>query len=232
MLKPPAPADRRELHYGDKGRDVLAYQRALTKALYHLGYYPVNLQSTTYGDGTLTDTLRLQQHLRIGADGVVGVLTWTAVDPYIDAYGKSLLLPKVKPPTPPGQRVAHQARVMATYAPEHYTQARPYAATLPVWKTKGGDCSGTSILIYKLAGCPDPNGTNYDGTGWTGSLIKKGVRVPLAVPADLVFYGGGLSSHVTVAISPTQCVSHGSEGGPRILPINYRLDINQVRRYL
>jgi cell wall-associated NlpC family hydrolase len=123
---------------------------------------------------------------------------------------------------------------MATYAPRHYTQARPYAETLEGWKLHGGDCSGTSILVYKLAGCPDPNGTNYDGSGWTGSLIRRGVSVPsIAVrPGDLTFYGPGLSTHVVVELGNGQVMSHGSEGGPRILPSTYRFDYNQTRRYV
>jgi hypothetical protein len=232
MLKVPAPADRRVLHYGDKGRDVLAYQRALTKTMYALGEFPVNRQSGLYGKGTLSDTLRLQKRLGIPVDGKVGPLTWTAIDPKLDLYGKALLTPRPKPPTPPGVRVAHQARVMAALAPRHYTQRRPYAGSRPLWMAEGGDCSGTSILIYKLAGCPDPNGTSYDGSGWTGSLIKRGVHVPLSLPGDLCFYGPGLSEHVVVAVSATECVSHGSEGGPRVLPISYRGDFNQARRYV
>lgn len=231
MPKVPAPADRRVLHYGDRGRDVTAYQRALSKTLKSRGFVPTNRRSSLYGDGTLWDTLRLQRRLGIKPDGLVGVLTWTAVNPKIDAYGKSLLIPKPKPVAPPGQKIAHQARVMATLAPRHYTQARPYAETLAAWHAKGGDCSGTSILIYKLAGQPDPNHTAYDGSGWTGSLIHHGVQVPASQPGDLVFYGPGSSTHVAVAIGGGQVVSHGSEGGPRILPVHYRSDINEVRRY-
>jgi cell wall-associated NlpC family hydrolase len=202
--------------------------------MYALGEFPVNRQSGLYGKGTLSDTIRLQKRLHLTADGKVGPLTWTAIDPKLDLYGKALLTPKPKPVAPPGARVAHQARVMATYAPKHYTQVRPYAETLPVWRVRGGDCSGTSILIYKLAGCKDPNHTNYDGSGWTGSLIQQGVGVPeiVAKPGDLTFYGRGASDHVVVEIGGGLVVSHGSEGGPRTLPRHYRSDYMETRRYV
>lgn len=234
MPKVPAPADRRVLTYGAKGRDVTAYQRAVRKALKHFGLVSVNRRNGAYGVGTLTDTLRLQMRKGIEATGRVGTLTWTAVDPYLDLYGKSLLIPKAKPKTPPGQLVAHQARVMATFAPKRYTQQRPYAGTLPVWKAQGGDCSGTSILIYKLAKQPDPNHTNYDGTGWTGSLMQQGVSVPeiVAKPGDLTLYGRGAADHVVVEIGGGQVVSHGSAGGPRVLPRHYRSDYLETRRYV
>lgn len=234
ILKPQPPAKRRTLHKGDQGKDVLAAQRALRKALYKLGYYPVNHCSSLYGNGTLLDTLRFQRREGIVADGHIGTHTWIALDPYLDAYGKLLLTPKPKPPTPPGIKVAHEAVVLATLAPRHYTQTRPYAGSVEVWRVQGGDCSGTSILIYKEAGQPDPNGTNYNGSGYTGSLDKQGVRVDEAqtAPGDLIFYGPGSSEHVTVAIGGGQCVSHGSEGGPRTLPVHYRGDFLQVRRYV
>lgn len=233
-MKIPTPADRRVLHYGDKGRDVLAYQRALRKALKHLGLVATNRSNSGYGIGTLTDTLRLQMRKGIEPSGRVGVLTWTAIDPYLDLYGKSLLAVKVKPKTPPGQLVAHEARVLATFAPRRYTQQRPYAGTLPVWKAVGGDCSGTSILTYKLSGQPDPNHTNYDGSGWTGSLMQQGVRVPeiASKAGDLTLYGRGAADHVVVELGNGQVVSHGSAGGPRILPRHYRSDYLQTRRYL
>lgn len=226
------PSTRRILHFGDQGVDVLAYQRAVRKTLHQLGLASTNRRSGLYGDGTLSDTLRLQRRLRLDVDGKVGVFTWTAIDPQLDAYGKFLLRLKVPQPTPAGQRVAHEARVLATFAPRHYTQARPYAGTLDAWRANGGDCSGTAILIYKLAGLPDPNGTGYDGSGYTGSLDKRGVRVATADYGDLTFYGQTVSTHVTIAIGNGQCVSHGSEGGPYTLPINYRGDYLQTRRYV
>lgn len=234
IFKPQPPAARRVLHSGDTGKDVLAAQRALKKGLKVLGLTATNRATGLYGKGTLADVLRFQNRKGITPSGRVGTLTWVALDPYLDAYGKLLLAPKPKPPTAPGIRVAHEAQVLAAMAPRHYTQTRPYAGTVALWRTQGGDCSGTSILIYKEAGCPDPNGTGYDGSGYTGSLDKQGVHVEPAqtAPGDLCFYGPGSSEHVTVAIGGGMCVSHGSEGGPRTLPVHYRSDFLQVRRYV
>jgi hypothetical protein len=225
------PAKRRVLIQGDKGLDVLAAQRCLKKGLKKIGLVPVNAANGTFGDGTLKDVMRFQVQHALIADGAIGAQTWTALDPYLDLYGKALLTPKPPPPATPGQRVVHQALVLASYAPRHYTQVRPYAGTLPTWRLQGGDCSGTSILSYKLAGLPDPNSTNYDGSGNTYSLIRHGVSTsPIA--GALTFYGSGAPEHVVIEIGNGTVVSHGHEGGPRILPRNYRGDYLETRRYV
>lgn len=228
------PARRRVLYVGDKGSDVLAYQRAVAKTLKDLGLASTNQRTGLYGQGTLADTLRLQRRLGLEVDGKVGPLTWTAVDPKLDLYGKALLTPKPKPTAAAGQRVAHEARVMATYSPRHYTQTRPYAKTLETWKARGGDCSGTSILCYSLAGCPDPNGTSFSGYGNTWSLIVRGVAVKEAqsAPGDLTFYGSGGPEHVVIELGGGMVMSHGHEGGPLILSRHYRSDYYQTRRYV
>jgi cell wall-associated NlpC family hydrolase len=74
--------------------------------------------------------------------------------------------------------------------------------------------------------------------GHTGTLDDKGVRVGLANlrPLDLVFYGdeGWRPGHVAIVVDSRHdlVVSHGSEGGPYLLPVNYRSDIHSARRYL
>jgi len=137
-------------------------------------------------------------------------------------------------PTPkvtPGTLIAEEAHKLLDQAPVHYTQNRPYPATLAAWKANGGDCSGTAILCYKFAGQPDPNGTGYNGNGWTGSLIVRGTRVTDPRPGDLTFYGPGSAEHVVVELGNGFVFSHGSEGGPFLIDRHYRSDINCTRRY-
>lgn len=101
------------------------------------------------------------------------------------------------------------------------------------------DCSSYASGIlwditrrYKL---PDwINGESWGG-GYTGTLTEHGVRVHgRLMVGDLVFYGGTMDvpGHVAVYIGNGLVFSHGSEGGPYILGINYRSDLRQVRRYL
>src|SRR6201981_1984334 len=45
----------------------------------------------------------------------------------------------------------------------HYGLIRPFPLTRALPLTT--DCSGFATLCYYLAGAPDPNGRDYDGTG-------------------------------------------------------------------
>jgi cell wall-associated NlpC family hydrolase len=103
---------------------------------------------------------------------------------------------------------------------------------IPRW----GDCSSTVEWINWVIGAPCPSGNNFQG-GYTGTQIKHGKRVANVSATELcnlVFYsdqGGGVPSHVAYVIGKGRVVSHGSMGGPYLLPYNYRHDINQERNY-
>ena len=84
------------------------------------------------------------------------------------------------------------------------------------------------------------NGEGWTG-GYTGTMADHGVRVQdythLKV-GDLVLYGPAPTyEHVAVVvkggpIGSAQVISHGSEAGPFLLPVRYRSDVGQIRRYL
>lgn len=88
------------------------------------------------------------------------------------------------------------------------------------------DCSGFVTMCYHAAGLPDPNGRNYDGQGYTGTLWAHGTKTETPQVGDLVFYGvpwlAGGAAHVAIIVSKTECVGFGSNPGPRRNPINYR----------
>lgn len=74
--------------------------------------------------------------------------------------------------------------------------------------------------------------------GYTGSMYQNGVLVKhdsnLKI-GDLIFYGdqgGGIPEHVAVYIGGGHVFSHGGEGGPYILPLDYRRDRRMSRRYI
>lgn len=104
-----------------------------------------------------------------------------------------------------------------------------------------GDCSSTySWIMWRILhhrfGLKDiVNGANWTG-GFTGTLLEHGKTVHhesgLKV-CDAVIYGNGYpGEHVAMYIGGGKVFSHGSEGGPYILPVHYRPDVLAFRRYI
>ena len=73
------------------------------------------------------------------------------------------------------------------------------------------DCSAFFILVYKAAGAPDPNETDYNGRGNTISLAPKGIWTEHPLPGDAVFYGGGRQStaHMAIYIGDGEAIGFG-----------------------
>ena len=99
----------------------------------------------------------------------------------------------------------------------HYGQVRPFPLTWQLPLTT--DCSGFATLCYWLAGADDPNRRDYDGSGWTGTLLRGMTHVPrdAVEPGDLVVWGRYPGNHVAILLEcgddPLLC-SHGQERGP------------------
>lgn len=95
------------------------------------------------------------------------------------------------------------------------------------------DCSGFATWCYWEADAPDPNGFNYNGYGYTGTMIVNG-RIVTSTDnlrlGDLCFYGSPVS-HVAVYVGNGNVSSFGSEVGPLLLPVRYRADFNHCRTY-
>lgn len=105
------------------------------------------------------------------------------------------------------------------------------------------DCSSTAEwmlwdAIHRTYNVRDlVSNSNWTG-GFTGSQYRHGKAVVhdrnLKV-GDLIFYGdqgGGVPEHVAVYIGGGLVFSHGSEGGPYILKLDYRNDRRMARRYI
>jgi hypothetical protein len=80
------------------------------------------------------------------------------------------------------------------------------------------------------------NGANWN-YGYTGTQVRHGKQVRSFVnvrPGDLAHYGNpyGPTGHVAVCVGSGLVVSFGSEAGPFLLPIRYRRDFRQIRRYI
>jgi len=112
------------------------------------------------------------------------------------------------------------------------------------------DCTSFIHWCFAVAGCKDPSGTgNYMGN--TATLWGKGrfiggpdVKVRSLLPGDICFYSfarqgsgmvGGNGEHAALHISKGDCMSHGSEHGPRKTYYNSTEDNSKpffgVRRY-
>jgi len=105
------------------------------------------------------------------------------------------------------------------------------------------DCSSTTTwMLWDAMARPYGvrdlvNGANWNA-GYTGTQYSHGKRVKhdsnLKV-GDLIFYGdqgGGVPEHVAIYVGGGHVFSHGSERGPYILPLDYRPDRRQSRRYI
>lgn len=81
------------------------------------------------------------------------------------------------------------------------------------------------------------NGANWSA-GFTGTMAQHGELVTHHYRrGDLVLYGGPPNyEHVAIVVGRKDgkliVVSHGSEGGPYLLPFDYRHDVGQIRRYI
>jgi CHAP domain len=106
----------------------------------------------------------------------------------------------------------------------HYKEIRPIPLNLvfPKWT----DCSGFVTWCYWVAGCNDPNGLNFDGQGYTGTLLSHGKHINPAqvVPGDVVVYGPGTGDHTALVVQVDgyniMTVSNGQEGDPSWVWVN------------
>lgn len=135
---------------------------------------------------------------------------------------------------------------MYRHAPQvHYTQSgarwEGIALGLRAWRGEypsHSDCSSSATWVvgqaYAHYDLPDKlNGVKWTG-GYTGTLSQHGKTIR-GTPkiGDLVFYGNGWPyEHVAVSLGGRRVFSHGSEGGPYLLDIDYRPDRRLVKRYL
>lgn len=109
------------------------------------------------------------------------------------------------------------------------------------------DCSSTSWWMlwdamgrnYKVRDIVcKTQGWNPNQTVYTGSMYRNGKAVVhdrnLKI-GDLIFYGdqgGGIPEHVAMYVGGGKVFSHGSDGGPYIIDLDYRSDRRMSRRFI
>jgi hypothetical protein len=212
------------------------------------GRWLVNTFERSLFDAKATITLKkprpkLPEPLKNDINTLSDQPTWGSPDaagattePIVPVFGG--VLPKNLQETRDGiVAVAEKALAEQKTHPYKYLQDRPYPDTLwSVAAHNGIDCSAFVTLVYKEASCDDPNGNDYDGQGFTGTLINHGTPTISPRPGDLVFYRGRGSDvapgHVALFVGNGMVIEIGSNQGVSKLPYNYRTDIVGYRSYM
>lgn len=126
--------------------------------------------------------------------------------------------------------VAWAKWAVANHKQWHYTMGaqRMSDIGLPGHLPCYADCSAACTLYYNWSGAPDPNGQNYNHTGYTGTLLAHNPHIPMAQvkPGDIVIYGGGTGEHAALVVEvhangDILTVSHGQEGDPSYVWVNH-----------
>lgn len=228
----------RDLHKGMKGPDVLALQRALSRA----GFHSWNLRTGQFGVQLEKDVKAFQRKNGLIVDGVYGRATHAKLAGSYTLFEINLILKvHVETPREKAQRL-FLAAAMHLYnvrGSVHYTQGwsrmsivKRHLATMVALNNAGPlyeDCSSSLTGLYYIARVPDPNGFGFNGLGYTGTMAVRGSRwgaslggLPVAACG---FYGWYPFKHVVGVVSRgaiPRVFSHGSETGPLVLRADYR----------
>ncbi|HEX3540078.1 MAG TPA: peptidoglycan-binding domain-containing protein [Acidimicrobiales bacterium] len=208
-----------ELQINAKG-DAVKQLQGLLKAA---GFDPGGIDGD-FGPLTEGAVEKFQQAHGLTVDGVVGPQTWGAL---LSGSGHDGLREQIVAVALWG--VAHEPDI-------HYEQRRPIDGTNQIDKLPlSTDCSGFATLCYNWAAAPDPNGRDYDGYGYTGTLLRgmEMISSAAAQAGDLVVIGPGNGEHVVIIVEPGPdpiVVSHGSEPGPKRQHLS--VDQRQPQRFL
>lgn len=193
-----------------RGPDVEKVQRLLAAAGYRLDVDGV------FGPATIAAVLDAKRRLGYPAAQRKPI----AGDQFVRTL-RDAQKPLVKAPTRRNARakIVDYCRWAIEHEPAiHYAMVRPIPSR-PRQLPMRTDCSGFVTLAYRDAGAADPNGSNYDGVGYTGTLAAHGRPITRAQarPGDLVFFGPFPHEHVCVVLEPGDdplLASHGQERGP------------------
>jgi cell wall-associated NlpC family hydrolase len=152
----------------------------------------------------------------------------------------------VGPTSSQRQAIVQAAQKVLAHAGQYtYRQYRPMASSIfDQFAKNHTDCSAFVTLCYKAGGAPDPNGLNYNGQGFTGTLWNNGslIQEAIAQPGDLVFYGsrppGGVRAggriatrHVALYIGNGETIEFGSTH-PNQGTVHEASDFLGIRSYM
>lgn len=251
----------RLLSLGVRGNDVIGYKRALSRAapqMYKWGQF-----TDYFGPEFRNALVAYQRSFGLEADGRIGPRTCAQLagdkrrgfpDEWaFDATAMKLVNDFcIKHLSNPDERIRSAIVSAGLYWYAHryeisYSQTRPFRMCKPPYVPSTWDCSAFATNCHYAAGAPNPNGREYDGQGYTGTLMSTGVKVPSVSDlevGDLIFYGysGGSGpafrpgdpTHVAVyagLIKGVRSVISNGHHPMGIYAYNYRHDINHYRSY-
>lgn len=230
----------RDLKNGSIGWDVYALQRALAVAkMRKWGVF-----TRTFGNGTTIAVKNFQKLHGLAQDGVYGVATHKKLALYYDANGIRLIN-KVKLLTASQTKKSNLlSAAMVLYnrgAVVHYTQgpARMWIVhnhyslgMLSTMNQDYEDCSSSITGLRYVSKLSDPNGFDFNGYGFTGSMADHGVKINPqdAVVGDCYLYGSYPFEHVTMNVGRGRAFSNGGEFGPNLVSPYYR-SVSVCKRY-
>lgn len=216
---------------GATGPAVKTMQQGLHKIL---GAAAQNLSNGTYGSLTVADVVLFKRTHGILADGTIwGSTAWRVLDAVLAA------LPQPIAAQEQAKRDALKAEALWLIAHAGqfvYAQQRPMPVPPDlhvVANEDRWDCSSTVTAIYHKAGCPDPNGSRYNGYGNTWSLVARGKWISAVHVGDLLFYGPAMDNptHVAICIGAPNLVSFGHTPPTEYGSFHYRPDYLGAKAY-
>jgi hypothetical protein len=123
--------------------------------------------------------------------------------------------------------VANAKWGVANAAQIHYSEGaqRMEGVNHPFKLPLTSDCSAFVTDCYNWAGAPDPNGNNYNGYGYTGTLLSHGTKIPLSEvqPGDVIVYGPGTGWHTAIVVEAGPdplTISMGQESDPSYVRVS------------
>jgi len=231
-----------------RGKDVIAYRRAMTK----LGIIPWKkgrVYSPVAGPLFFVLLKRAQRKLRLPADGVLGNATHRGLAKYMDAYAiKQLQDAKIGLTGAELKRQKFRSHCLYLYHNRHRVHYTMSASRMSIvrrnlsftnmWRSGDlwEDCSSIGKGLFKWIGVPDPNGFGYGNPwGFTGTMTRTGRSVAISHASlqigDAILTGRYPYVHVWYSIGSANGFSHGKESDPRIVPVFYRPPA-RVQRYI
>jgi hypothetical protein len=241
---------------GTRGRDVLAVQRALRRAQRVGGGEGATIPAASgiWGGYSRRALIELQKRKGLEADGVYGRATHRALSWAFDARGIALLRIAQDAELKRHDVIAPEARPLAAESCAilhwnhrwhiRYTQSwlRMDAVKneeLPPDVPEFDDCSSSNTTWLWTGGYPDPNGgiaytvprKRGPGSGYTGTMIRHGVRGGGHARAKSAFYGRSGITHVAMGVGNAGRVVTNGHYPMDLTRADYRSDLQFWHRY-
>lgn len=228
----PNVAFARKMREGDSGRDVIAHKRAVSRAFPEIYPWPKKGFSLSYGvyfgnavkgsclimgikprrviDLEYHEALERRKKRRDKTEWAFDSYSIKLAKDYYDHFNKKDLRQTIIE----AGFFWYQRRMGI-----HYSQARPFQKRKPPQSPTIWDCSAFVTNCYYGGGAPDPNGRNFDGQGYTGTLLSHGKVIPFSKIqiADLIMFGHSSGRPGFAVGSPTHVALY--VGGGRVLSL-------------